>query len=66
MRKFATLVAFAVLLGLPQARGFDFARYQATNLDALMTQPRPARGVDIHPALPAQAHSHAGVLCRGL
>jgi hypothetical protein len=52
MRKFATLLAFVVLLALPQAWGFDYARYQATDLDALMTQPGPARGVDIHPALP--------------
>lgn len=52
MRKIASLVAFVVLLGLPPAWGFDYARYQVTDLDALMTQPRPARGVDIHPALP--------------
>jgi murein DD-endopeptidase MepM/ murein hydrolase activator NlpD len=41
-----------VLLGAPPARGFDYARYQATDLDALIAQPRPARGVDIHRALP--------------
>jgi len=52
MRKFSSLVAAIVLLGMPQAWGFDYARYQASDLDALLTQPRPARGIDIHPALP--------------
>jgi murein DD-endopeptidase MepM/ murein hydrolase activator NlpD len=46
------LAVAVVMLGFPPAWGFDYARYQPTDLDALMAQPRPARGVDIHPALP--------------
>ena len=41
-----------VLLGFSSAWGFDYTRYQATDLDALMAQPRPRTGVDLYPARP--------------
>jgi hypothetical protein len=46
MRKLANLAAMVLLLGCPPALGFDFARYQATDLDALMAQARPQRVLD--------------------
>ena len=52
VRKLAHLAALVVALGSPSAWGFDFSRYEATDLDALMTQPRPRSGVDIYPARP--------------
>ena len=36
----------------PPAWGFDFARYETTDLDTLLTQPLPRSGVDIYPARP--------------
>jgi hypothetical protein len=50
--KFKRLVALFVLLGISKAWGFDYARYQAADLDDIMEQHRPQAGVDIHPALP--------------
>jgi hypothetical protein len=40
------------LLGILPAFGFNYTRYEATDLDALLAQKRPAKGVDIYPALP--------------
>jgi hypothetical protein len=52
MRKPAILAAVLLLVGTVQALGFDYARYEATDLDTLMAQRRPKAGVDLHPALP--------------
>ena len=42
----------ALLFGALPALCFDYARYQAADLDALLAQPRPSKGIDIYPALP--------------
>ena len=52
MRKPAILAAVLLLVGTVQALGFDYARYEATDLDTLMAQRRPKAGVDLRPALP--------------
>jgi hypothetical protein len=54
VRKLANLTAMLVLLGSSSAWGFDYARYEAIDLDALMAQPRPLLGVDIRPARPVK------------
>ena len=41
-----------LMLGMLPAFGFNFARYQAMDLDTLLAQRRPAKGVDLYPALP--------------
>jgi len=38
--------------GASAAEGFNFARYQFTDLDEVMEQRRPAQGIDLYPALP--------------
>ena len=50
--RFAYLAAILVLLGAPKVWAFDYARYQAADLDKLMEQRRPQMGVDIHPGSP--------------
>jgi hypothetical protein len=50
VRAFATVMLLS--LSTPAAFGFNFARYVATDLDTLLAQPRPHKGVDLHPALP--------------
>jgi hypothetical protein len=50
MRKLAGLCLLAILLGLLPAFGFDYARYEPTDLDALLTQNRPRAGFDTFPA----------------
>lgn len=52
MHKPAILAAVLLLVGTVQALGFDYARYEATDLDTLMAQRRPKAGVDLRPALP--------------
>jgi murein DD-endopeptidase MepM/ murein hydrolase activator NlpD len=52
LRKLAGFAALVVLLGSSSASAFDYARYQATDLDALMAEPRPRAGVDLYPARP--------------
>jgi murein DD-endopeptidase MepM/ murein hydrolase activator NlpD len=52
MRRLAGVAAVVVLLGAPSAWGFDHARYEASDLDALLTQRRPQSGIDIYPARP--------------
>jgi hypothetical protein len=47
MRKLANFAAMVLLLGCPPALGFDFARYQTTDLDALMGA-RPRSGLDLY------------------
>ena len=34
------------------AWGFDYGRYQAADLDSVITERRPSAGADIHPVLP--------------
>lgn len=51
-RKLFNIGALVVLLGSPVAWGFDYTRYEAIDLDALMAQPRPRSGVDIYQARP--------------
>jgi hypothetical protein len=46
------IAALAVLLGSPPAWAFDYTRYEPTDFDALLAQPRPRSGVDIYRALP--------------
>jgi len=46
------LALVVVLSELLPAFGFDFARYKAADLDVLLAQRRPAKGVDLYPALP--------------
>ena len=46
--KFACAVAALLLVSNAQALGFDFARYQAADLDAILAQRRPQSGVDLH------------------
>jgi hypothetical protein len=48
----ARLAAILLLLSAVQAWGFDYARYQASDLDELIAQKRPQTGVDIHPGRP--------------
>jgi hypothetical protein len=50
--RMAQVAVILALLWAPKAWGFDFARYQATDLDELMQQKRPQTGVDLHPARP--------------
>ena len=50
--RLAGVVAAVVLFGALPAWSFDYARYQAADLDELLAQPRPAKGVDIYPARP--------------
>jgi hypothetical protein len=52
MHRIAGLAVAVVLLGAAPAFGFDYARYEAIDLDALMMQPRPAKGIDLYPARP--------------
>lgn len=52
VRKLFNIAVLVVLLGSPSAWGFDYTRYEATDLDALMAQPRPRSGVDIYPVRP--------------
>jgi hypothetical protein len=51
-RKPFNIATVVILLGSPAAWGFDYTRYEATDLDALMAQPRPRSGVDIYSARP--------------
>jgi hypothetical protein len=51
-RKLFNIAVLVVLLGSPSAWGFDYTRYEATDLDALMAQPRPRSGVDIYQTRP--------------
>jgi hypothetical protein len=46
------LAAALVLSGVLPAFGFNYERYAATDLDTLLARRRPAKGVDIYPALP--------------
>jgi hypothetical protein len=48
----ARLAAILLLLSAVQAWGFDYARYQASDLDELIAQKRPQTGMDIHPGRP--------------
>jgi hypothetical protein len=48
----AGMAALVVTFGALPAQCFDFERYRATDLDALLAQPRPAKGIDIYPVLP--------------
>jgi murein DD-endopeptidase MepM/ murein hydrolase activator NlpD len=50
--KLAYLAAILVVLWVQHAWGFDFARYQVADLDELLEQRRPQRGVDIYPGRP--------------
>jgi hypothetical protein len=52
MLKLASVAALVVLVGFRPAFGFDFTRYDATDLDVLMAQRRPSSGMDIYPARP--------------
>jgi len=52
MRKLANLAAMVLWLGCQPAFGFDYERYQATDLDALLTQSRPRSGLDLHGTRP--------------
>jgi len=49
MRKLAGLSLLAILLGLLPALGFDYARYEAADLDALLAARRPRAGFDTFP-----------------
>jgi hypothetical protein len=60
--RFAYVAAILVLLGASKVWAFDYARYQAADLD-LMEQRRPQMGVDIHPGLD---HGRTNVLCGAL
>jgi hypothetical protein len=51
-RSLFSIAALVVLLGSPAARGFDYTRYEAADLDGLMAQPRPRSGVDIYRTRP--------------
>lgn len=51
VRSFILTVIVLSLTMLP-AFGFNYDRYVATDLDALLAQARPGKGVDIYPALP--------------
>jgi hypothetical protein len=51
-RKLFNIGALVVLLGSPSAWAFDYTRYEATDLDVLMAQPRPRSGVDIYRTRP--------------
>lgn len=46
------LAAFLILLGVPNAEAFDFARYQAMDLDTVLQEKRPETGADLHDARP--------------
>src|SRR5690242_7628353 len=48
MRKLANLAALLLLLGGGPAFGFDYARYQPADLDALLAEHRPRSGIDLH------------------
>lgn len=48
----ALLTAILTLLGAANAWAFDFDRYQAADLDALLEQKRPDTGVDVYPGRP--------------
>jgi hypothetical protein len=52
--KLANIAVAIVALGCASAWGFDYARYQETDLDALLAQPRPRSGVDIDRGRPLQ------------
>jgi hypothetical protein len=47
----AGLVLLAMLLGMLPAFGFDYDRYETTDLDALLAQHRPRAGLDTFPAM---------------
>jgi hypothetical protein len=51
-RRASNIAALAVLLCAAPAWAFDYTRYEATDLDALLAQPRPRSGVDIYRAQP--------------
>jgi len=52
MRNLVSLAVILFLVGILPAFAFDYARYEAADLDDLMAQRRPRAGVDLHPALP--------------
>jgi hypothetical protein len=52
LRKLAGVAATVLLVGSSSAWGFDYARYEATDLDALLAQRRPQVGVDLYPGRP--------------
>jgi hypothetical protein len=51
-RRSVILAVVVVLSAIAQAFGFNFERYQPADLDTLLAQRRPAKGVDLYPALP--------------
>lgn len=75
LRNLASLAAIVVLLGFPPAWGFDYARYQAIDLDALLAQPRPQVGIDLYHGRPLKltvnlasyaAPCQTGLLTKGM
>ena len=52
MRRFLVLPLLALLLGMLPAFGFNYQRYEAADLDAVLGQNRPRAGFDTYPALP--------------
>jgi hypothetical protein len=46
------LVVLFVTAAALQAQAFDYARYQATDLDALLARKRPKSGVDLYRVIP--------------
>jgi len=51
LRRLRLTIGLAALVGTP-ALAFDFARYQAADLDDILAQPRPQTGLDLHDAKP--------------
>src|SRR5690349_15298462 len=49
LRNLCVAVALVALAAAP-AFAFDFARYQPTDLDDILAQPRPKTGFDLHGA----------------
>jgi hypothetical protein len=51
LRRLRFGIGLVTLVATP-ALAFDFARYQATDLDDILAQPRPQTGLDLHSAKP--------------
>jgi hypothetical protein len=44
--------SLVLMLAGPPAAAFDYARYQAADLDELLARKRPSSGVDLYPGIP--------------
>jgi hypothetical protein len=54
-----SLAAMLVALAATPALAFDFARYQAADLDEVLAKPRPKSDLDLRPVFPGTTQTDA-------